>query len=210
MRLGLFGGTFDPPHVGHLLAASDAFEQLALDRLVLIPAAQQPLKVGREAAPAEHRLAMVRLAVAGDPRFEVDALEVDRRGLSYTVDTLGEFARRHPDAQRYLLVGADVLATFAQWREPQRILSLATLVILERADGDTGGAPDEESWVPVLREAAPVPAGEQASGPARRLRTRRVDVSSTEIRARVRDGRVLTGFVPEAVAAHIREHGLYR
>ena len=208
MRLGLFGGTFDPPHVGHLLAASDAFEELGLDRLVLIPAAQQPLKVGRASAPAEHRLAMVRLAAAGDPRLEVDALEIDRRGLSFTVDTLEEYVRRDPDAQRYLLVGADVLETFAQWRSPDRILSLATLAILER--GDDGEPPEsQEEWVPVGTGSSRED-GTTTSGRARRLRTRRVDVSSTEIRARVRNDRPLTGFVPDAVAAYIREHGLYR
>jgi nicotinate-nucleotide adenylyltransferase len=208
VRLGLFGGTFDPPHVGHLLAASDAFEALALDCLLLIPAAQQPLKVGRASAPAEHRLAMLRLAAGGDARLRVDALEIDRRGLSFTVDTLEEYARRDPDAQRFLLVGADVLETFAQWRSPERILALATLAILER--GEDGVTPESrEEWVPV-RTGRNQADGTTTSARARRLRTRRVDVSSTEIRARVRDGRPLTGFVPDAVAAYIREHGLYR
>ena len=132
MRLGIFGGTFDPPHVGHLLAASDAIEHLGLDRLVFVPAAVQPLKAGRDTAPALDRLAMVRLTVGRDPRLETDAVELDRDGLSYTVDTLREFGRRYPSAERYFLVGADVLASFAQWREPQTVLELATLAVLTR------------------------------------------------------------------------------
>ena len=189
MRLGIFGGTFDPPHVGHLLAAVDAVEQLELDRLVLVPAAVQPLKTNQVRTPAEHRLAMTRLLVAGDERFGVDPMEIERTGLSFSVDTLAAFAERHPAAERFFLVGADVLRTFDRWRDPARVLELATLVVLTRDAGDGG---------PVL------PAG------ALRLPTRRVDVSSTEIRARAAAGRSLRGFVPEPVAAYIAAHGLYR
>jgi nicotinate-nucleotide adenylyltransferase len=189
VRLGIFGGTFDPPHVGHLLAAVDAVEQLELDRLVLVPAAVQPLKTNQVRTPPEHRLAMTRLLVAGDERFEVDPIEIERTGLSFSVDTLAAFAERHPAAERFFLVGADVLGTFDRWREPARVLGLATLVVLTRDAGDEG---------PVL------PAS------ALRLPTRRVDVSSTEIRARAAAGRSLRGFVPEPVAAYIAAHGLYR
>ena len=189
MRLGIFGGTFDPPHIGHLLAAVDAVERLALDRLVLVPAATQPLKTGRVTAAADHRLAMTRLLVEGDSRFEVDPVEIERAGLSFSVDTLAAFAERHPTAERYFLVGADVLRTFDRWREPARVLELATLVVLTRDDGQ------EEMTIPAT---------------AQRLPTRRVDVSSTEIRARVAAGRSLRGFVPDSVAAYIAAHGLYR
>ena len=191
MRLGVFGGTFDPPHVGHLLAASDAFDYLSLDRLVFVPAAQQPLKVGRAAAPARDRLAMVRLLTGSDERFETDPVEVDREGLSYTVETLRGFRDRFPLADRYFLVGADVLSTFAQWREPQEILSLAKLAVLtRREDGETAAAelPDGAVMIP----------------------TRRFDVSSTEIRDRVRAGRSIRGFVTDAVAEYISSNGLYR
>ncbi len=150
MRLGIFGGTFDPPHVGHLLAASDAYEHLALDRLVLVPAAAQPLKAGRTTARAEDRLAMVRLTAGNDPRLETDSVEVDREGLSYTVDTLEEFSRRFPSAELFLLVGADVLSTFGQWRQPHTILELATLAVLRRADSE-----GVEEWMPSLRDAPP-------------------------------------------------------
>ena len=193
MRLGIFGGTFDPPHVGHLLAASDAIEHLALDRLVFIPAAIQPLKAARETASGADRLAMVRLMVGGDSRLEADSVELDREGLSYTVDTLQDFARRFPSADRFFLVGVDVLSTFAQWRDPRGVLELATLaVVTRRADSDVMKM-DEE----LARRVTPVP-------------TRRVDVSSTEIRDRVRSGRSIHGFVTDAVAEYISSHGLYR
>ena len=187
MRLGIFGGTFDPPHVGHLLAAVDAVEQLTLDRLVFVPTATQPLKVGVVRATATQRLAMVRLLVGDDARFEVDPIEIERSGLSYSVDTLAEYARREPVAERFFLVGADVVGTFDKWREPERVLSLARMVVLTRDD-------------------APVALPERALP----LRSRRVDVSSTEIRARVAAGRSLHGFVPELVAAYIAAERLYR
>lgn len=195
MRLGVFGGTFDPPHVGHLLAAVDAVEALTLDRLLFVPAAQQPLKVGCESAPPQHRLAMARLLAGDDPRFGVDPIEIDRAGLSYTVDTLGELARRLPGAELFFLVGADALATFPRWREPRRVLELARLVVLRRAS-------DDVELPTVMREA---PGREPIV-----LASRRVDVSSTEVRARVRAGLSIRGFVPDAVAAYVAEARLYR
>jgi nicotinate-nucleotide adenylyltransferase len=203
VRLGIFGGTFDPPHVGHLLAASDAFEHLALDRLFLVPAATQPLKATRGTAPAADRLAMVRLTVGSDSRLEADPVEVDRNGLSYTVDTLREFSRRFPSSEIFFLVGADVLSSFAQWRDPHTILELATLAVMRRADsGDSRDSGDSEGSVV-----------EMDAGLARRaafIPTRRIDVSSTEIRDRVRSGRSIHGFVTDAVADYIGSHGLYR
>jgi len=206
VRLGIFGGTFDPPHVGHLLAASDAIEHLALDRLVFVPVATQPLKASRPTAPAADRLAMVRLTAGDDPRLETDSVELDRDGLSYTVDTLREFARRAPSAERFFLVGADVLSTFADWRDPHVVLDLATLAVLtRRADpgaATTGfGRPEgsnEGDLSAVLAQRSTV------------VPTRRIDVSSTEIRARVRSGRSIHGFVTDAVAEYIGSHGLYR
>jgi nicotinate-nucleotide adenylyltransferase len=190
VRLGLFGGTFDPPHIGHLLAATDAVEQLSLDRLLLVPAAVQPLKGDSIRATPAQRLAMTTLLAGDDPRLAVDPIEIERTGLSYTVDTLLAVARREPDAERFLLVGADVLESFAKWREPARVLELATLVVLRR-----GGEPVR--LPPSDREIVVLP-------------TRRVDVSSTEIRGRVREGRSIRGFVPDAVAAYIGAAGLYR
>lgn len=190
MRLGVLGGTFDPPHVGHLLAASDAVEALALDQLLFVPAAQQPLKRDSVVASASDRLAMTRLLVEGDPRFRVDALEIDRGGLSFTVDTLRALQSRHGGpggVALVLLVGEDVIATLPKWREPEALAELAEIVVLTRSGGET----------PAARVG-------------RTIATRRVDVSSTEIRARVRAGQSIHGFVPDAVAAYIAARGLYR
>lgn len=192
-RVGIFGGSFDPPHVGHLLAASDAIEALQLDRLILVPARVSPFKEGVTETPATDRLAMVRLLVGDDPRYTVDPIEIEREGLSFTVDTLAALAERHPDAERYLLVGEDVLPTFPLWREPARIRALARLVVLRRATDGEPTLPD------AVRADPPV-----------MLATRRVDVSSTEVRQRARAGRSLRGFVPESVAAYIAEAQLYR
>lgn len=198
MRLGLFGGSFDPPHVGHLLVAGDAHEALRLDRVVFIPTGVQPLKAGRAVASAEHRLAMVRLLVGADPRFTVDPVETDRPGLSFTVDTLSEFADRHRGAELFLLVGADVPRAFARWREPERIVELATVVVLHRAeDADGENESGEEPGAIHLRKRLTF------------LSTRRIDISSTEIRARLRSGRPIHGFVPDAVAEFIAAERLY-
>ena len=188
MRIGILGGTFDPPHVGHWLAAVDAYEALELDRLVFIPAAQQPLKLGEHSAPAADRLAMVRAMVAGDERFEVDPIEIDRQGLSFTVDTLEAYRRKPGVDELFFIVGADVLASFNRWREPDRVQQLATLVVLRR---------DTDRVTPPAAVTALV------------LESRRVDVSATEIRARVRAGRSVRGFVPESVASYIATAGLY-
>lgn len=195
MRIGVFGGSFDPPHIGHLLVVIDAMEQLALDRIILVPAAQQPLKQGMVQSPPAQRLAMVRALVGDDPRFEVDPLEITRGGLSFTVETLGTLAARLPGAELFLLAGADVLQTFAKWRDPETVRRQATLVVLTR--GGEGSAPtvvppDFPGGAPLL------------------LPTRRVDVSSTEVRARLSAGRSIRGFVPESVVDHIRSAGLYR
>jgi nicotinate-nucleotide adenylyltransferase len=204
VRLGLFGGTFDPPHVGHLLAATDALEFLALDRVVFIPAAQQPLKAGREVAPPDLRLQMVRAMVNDETRFEVDPIEIERGGLSFTVDTLRSYAERHPGAERFFFVGVDALQTLDSWREPGRVVSLARLAVLARATPDAAVVNEE-----ALRERVRALGGAGALDPVV-LTTRRVDVSSTEIRARVREGKPIRGFVLEAVAQCIDAHGLYR
>lgn len=180
MRLGIFGGSFDPPHVGHFLAALDAAERLELDRVVWIPAAQQPLKTGApHQATAEQRYAMVAASVAHVPLFQASRIEIDRPGLSYTVSTVEAFAREYPDAERILLVGEDAWARFAEWREPERIRTLVRVEVLARRD-DSGFA------------------------------GRVIEVSSSEIRARVKAGKSVRGFVLDAVAEIIESEGLYR
>jgi len=187
VKLGLFGGTFDPPHLGHFLAAMDAAEALELDQVVWVPAATQPLKADADATDATHRLEMTRLTAAGDPRFAVEALEVERGGLSFTIDTLRTFRARHEGAALFLLLGADAATLLPKWRDPEGIRALAEIVVLTRGGG-----------------GVMLPAG------VRTLATRRVDVSATEIRARVRSGRSIRGFVPDAVEEYIAAHGLYR
>jgi nicotinate-nucleotide adenylyltransferase len=191
MRIGMLGGSFDPPHIGHLLIAVDAFETLALDRLIFIPAAIQPLKIGQAGASSSDRLQMVRLLLGDDARFAVDPIEAERPGLSFSVDTVAAYAERYPDADRFFLVGADVVDSFASWREPDRIARLAQIVVVRRGDEASG---DESG----------------ARSRFRQLQTRRIDVSSTEIRARIRAGQSLHGFVPPAVADYIAASGLYR
>jgi nicotinate-nucleotide adenylyltransferase len=201
VRLGIFGGTFDPPHNGHLLSAVDAAETLALDVVWFVPNATQPLKGPGHGAP-EHRLEMVRLMVGGDPRFAVDPIEIQRPGPSYTIETVAVFAERFPDAARFLLIGADVVSTFEQWRNPEGIRALAELVILHRTVQPPGepraiASPHLQNVPAVLRDA-------------RWLETRCIELSSTEIRARVRDGKSIRGFVPDPVAAYIAATGLYQ
>lgn len=193
------GGTFDPPHVGHLIAAADAIESLALDRVVVIPAAAHPLKRDDVAASAAQRLEMTTLMVGDDSRLAVDSIEIERAGLSFTVETLRELARRSPGDHRYLIVGADVIGSFGQWREPLAIMGLAELAILRRGDVDLAGL------------GASLPRDAEGRTPAYQvLSARRVDISSSEIRARVRAGRSIHGFVPDAVRGYIDRIGLYR
>ena len=189
MRLGIYGGSFDPPHLGHLLPVIDAAEQLGLDGVRFVPAAIQPLKVGRASASPADRLAMTERLVQGIPGFTVDPAEIGRSGLSYTVDTLVQVAAEVPGAELFLLLGADAYAVFDQWREPDRIRALATIVVMVRG---------EPTLPPLSMPGVQV------------LQSRRVDISSTELRARVRDGRTIRGFVPDAVADYIAEHRLYR
>jgi nicotinate-nucleotide adenylyltransferase len=192
VRIGVLGGSFDPPHNGHLLAAGDAFDALSFDRLVFVPTATQPLKAGQTVASPAQRLAMVRALVDGDPRFDVSTIEIDRGGLSYTVDTLTALSEQWPQAELFWLVGADAIETFPKWREPKRIAELATIVVLRRAD---------EGMSQKL---------ESVPGSPRMVSSRRIDISSTEIRERVRAGKSIRGFVPDAVAELIAAERLYR
>lgn len=201
------GGTYDPPHIGHLLAASDACDQLRLDRLIFIPASQQPLKRHLESTPAAQRLRMVQLMADGDPRFSVDEIEIQRTGLSFTVDTLEEYARRHPEAERFLLLGADAFSLLDQWRNAEKVVRLAHLVVLTRVTGD--GTLDHAVTPDSVSASVRAIGGSDAATPCV-LDTRRIDVSSTEIRARAKQGRPIRGFVTDAVAHYIETNGLYR
>lgn len=192
MRLGLFGGTFDPPHLGHLAAAEACREAAALDLVLWIPAAVNPHKQERERAPDDVRLAMVEAAIEGNDGFAPSDVEIAREGVSYTVDTLRALARQHPEADLAWIVGGDSLASFATWREPREILRLAELIAYPRPGSDLSDVP---GWVMERTTLIDAP---------------RLDVSSTEIRARIAAGRTVRYLVPERVRSIIAEHGLYR
>jgi nicotinate-nucleotide adenylyltransferase len=188
VRIGVFGGTFDPPHIGHLILAADACDALGLDRLIFVPAAAQPFKTDAPAiASGADRLEMIRLAVGGDSRYAVDDTEIRRGGLSYTVDTLEEIARGNAGAELFLLIGRDTLSGFSAWKKPERIRKLAKLAVMQRAGSSDG----------------------QASDGVLAISTRRVDVSSTEIRERLAAGKSIKGFVAEPVERFIAKRRLY-
>ena len=183
MQTGIFGGSFDPIHHGHLILARAALEELSLDRILFVPANLSPHKTDTKPATAQDRLAMLKLAIAGEPCFETCDLELHRPPPSFTVDTLRELKTRHPDDRFTLLIGADNVAKFDTWREPDEIRQLARIAVLDRASGQA--APD---W-PVVR--------------------RLVDISSTDIRARAAAGRSIRYLTPDPVCDYIAAEGLY-
>ena len=200
-RIGILGGTFDPPHLGHLLIAETARVALDLDTVMFLPAGEPWLKSGQRITPAEHRLRMVQLAVADNPGFCVSDCEIRRKGATYTVDTLRElrcgFA---PDTQLYFIVGSDVLAQFHRWKEPEAILNLCRLAVIERPGGPVEGiAALRENFSDALDAGAVVPV----AGP-------RVDFSASELRRVLACGQSTRYQIPDAVAAYIDEHKLYR
>jgi len=191
MRIGVLGGTFDPIHIAHLLLAEQAREQLQLDRVLFIPAGDPWRKAHRKVAPAKDRLAMTRLAIAGEAGFEVDDCEVTRDGPTYTADTLRDLrGRLGPDGELFLLLGEDALADLPFWHDPEGIAEQATIVVAPR-----GGA--------VLPEL-PFDAERVV-----RIEMPYLEISSTDLRERARHGRSLRYLVPDAVAAYIREHKVY-
>lgn len=192
-RLGLFGGTFDPPHMGHLALAEWARERLRLDRVLFIPAGQPPHKSRAGISAAADRLAMTRLAVRGHSRFEVSTFELGGDGPSYTIGTVRALAGRGDARRSYLIVGADSLDDFRSWEEPEEILSLATLAVAGRPRAGARG----RVW--AARHGRVVWIGNPE-----------FDVSSSLVRARVRAGLSIRYLVPDLVAAYITRHRLYR
>lgn len=189
-RLGILGGTFDPPHVGHVVAAADVRHALGLDRVLLVVANLPWQKAGiRPITPAEHRLAMVRAAVDGVEGVDVSDLEIRRGGPSYTVDTLDALAAEDPAGERFLILGSDAAAGLETWERAERLASLATLVLVDRPG----------------MACPPPPAGWRFE----RVEIPRLDISSTDLRARLAAGRPVDGLVPPAVVARIRDLGIY-
>ncbi len=194
-RLGVFGGTFDPPHVGHVRVATDVADGLRLHRLLWIPAGIPPHKEYSSLSSADVRLEMTCAAADADLRFVVSDVEVRRGGPSFTVDTLRSLAVDHPEAHLFLVLGADQVRTFeTRWKDPAEILKLATLAIMDR-DGED--ARSVTPHLPGMERSIHVPVT-------------RVDVSSTRIRELAAHGSDISGLVPEDVAGIIRREGLYR
>lgn len=183
MKLGLFGGSFDPIHFGHLILAREALEQLVLDRVVFIPASVSPFKLGKRYAPAEHRLAMVRRAIANEPGFDVSECDLLRNGPSYTVDTVRAFQLEFPSAELHWFIGADHLSELKDWHEIDALQQMVRFVVLSRGPDLTDCA------FPVVR--------------------RQVDISSTDIRNRVAQGRSIRYLLPMSACELIQKNGLY-
>ena len=188
-RIGIFGGSFDPVHLGHLLVAQAAFEELGLERLFFVPAAQSPFKQSSVPVPGPIRAQLLRLALAGQTWCEVDEQEIQRTGVSYTVDTLRAYAKRFQGAALFYLIGADNVAALPQWREAGELARLAEFVVIPR--------PGEAD--------VPLPAPFRG----RMLRGWPFGVSSSEIRARVKAGKSVAHLVPAAVAEAVCNNQLY-
>ena len=199
--IGILGGTFDPPHLGHLLIAETARIALDLDTVMFLPAGEPWLKSGQRITPAEHRLRMVQLAVADNPDFCVSDCEIRRTGATYTVDTLRQLRRRFSaDTELYFIVGSDVLDQFHRWKEPEAILNLCRLAVIDRPGGPVEGiATLRENFSDALNAGAVV----SVAGP-------RVDFSASELRRVLAAGQSTRYQIPDTVAAYIDEHRLYR
>jgi nicotinate-nucleotide adenylyltransferase len=188
MRLGVMGGTFDPIHLGHLVIASEVAYALALDEVVFVPAGRPWQKEGRAVSPGEERYEMARLATAGDPRFSVSRIEVDREGPTYTADTLR--ALTEPGKELFFITGADALAQVPTWREPEALFALAT-------------------FVGATRPGYAVDTGAFPAGAVLLVDTPALDISASDIRSRVARGAPIRYLVPQPVADHIAARGLY-
>jgi nicotinate-nucleotide adenylyltransferase len=197
-RIGILGGTFDPPHVGHLWLASLAADAMQLDRVIFMPAAQPPHKQGRTISPIVDRLLMTRLAIGGNDRFELSTLEVGRTGPSYTVDSVEELRRTYDDAALFLVMSVDSLAQIDGWHEPDRLLSLIEWLV-----GPRPGTPPPDPERLRQRFGAAADRIHLLDGPS-------LDVSATVVRERVAAGRTIRYLVPQAVEELIVERGLYR
>lgn len=198
-RIGLLGGTFDPIHLGHLIAAENARVQLGLEQVLFVPARQSPLKQDRRSSPVEHRLAMVEIAIADNPYFVASRLELERGSPSYTVETVRYVLDQEgPDTCLYFLVGLDQAAALPQWKDPASIIDLCKLVFVTRPSWPPPDYELMERYITRSRERTmliEVPA---------------IGISSTEIRRRVSEGVSIKYLVPERVEEYIRRHGLYR
>lgn len=207
MRLGFFGGTFDPIHYGHLMLAEQCREQAGLDRVLFVPASQSPLKSSGPQVADKHRLEMLSLAIAGHPNFEISTTEVDRGGQSFTVDTLQELKTEHPDSELFLLIGEDSLQTFDRWKEPKTICELAMPLICRRPDAGTKR--DQEkvdlSLLQPFMDEQSLAKTRQAA-----IVSRLIEISGTDIRDRIAKDQSIRYLLPRSVEKYIETQRLYR
>ena len=196
-RLGILGGTFDPPHIAHLVMADQARDQLKLARVFFVPAGQPPHKLDRALSPVEHRVAMTQLAVAGDEGFVISRMDVDRPALHYTADMLALMQAEYPGDELYLLIGSDSLRDLKIWHAPARVVAQARLAVIRRP----GAEPDWRALEASLPEI---------SARVDWVDAPRLDISSTDIQRRVRAGLAIRYLVPAPVERYIVEHKLYR
>lgn len=199
MRLGVMGGTFDPIHVGHLVAAEEVRSALELDRVLFVPAGYPPHKEVVDVSPAVHRVRMVELAIASNPSFEMSLLEVERGGKSYTADTLGALKREWgPDVELFFIIGMDSLSELMTWRQPETIIALSRLAVVNRPPHQGVDPGMLEEGIPGISDRVdmvPIPG---------------IDIASTDLRGRVREGRSIKYQVLEPVERYILDNRLYR
>jgi nicotinate-nucleotide adenylyltransferase len=195
-RLGVIGGTFDPPHYGHLVLAENARVQLALDAVLFVPAGQPPHKPEGPLTPAHHRVAMLEAAIAGNAAFMLSTVDLDRPGPHYTVDMLGILSRKYPDAALFFLMGGDSLAEFATWRDPSGIVKQVRLAVMERLGWEADSASLAEV-IPAIRDRVTL------------LDAPYLEISGADLRRRVRSRLPIRYLVPPSVEQYVREQGLY-
>jgi nicotinate-nucleotide adenylyltransferase len=196
MHIGVLGGTFDPPHIGHLVLAAVACQDLRLDRVLWAPAANPPHKTDEPISPIEMRLEMLRRTLAGNPAFEISRVDIDRPGPHYTVDMLSILHQEYPGAALTFLMGGDSLCDLLKWRDPARLISLARLGVMERT-GCEYDLDELEAHLPGLSRQLTI------------IDAPLIDISSSDLALRVARGRTIRYMVPEAVEAYIHEHRLY-
>ncbi|MDQ7065850.1 MAG: nicotinate-nucleotide adenylyltransferase [candidate division KSB1 bacterium] len=191
MRVGIFGGTFDPIHNGHLAIAQTAINELPLDKVLFIPAAIPPHKMHQEISAPDIRLKLVQLAIADNPQFEFSTIELDREGPSYMVDTVRQLKAEHPDWELFLIIGADNLLGFREWHQPKEILQRCKLAVYPRYEADVQQVPESLLKHSVIFKAP------------------RMEISSSYIRRLVFEGKSIRYLVPDTIDAYIRQEGLY-
>jgi nicotinate-nucleotide adenylyltransferase len=196
LRVGILGGAFNPPHIGHLVCAQEALVQLELDRVVFMPVGEPPHRQLETDPGAEARLEMVELAIADDPRFAVSRMEIDRSGPSYTADTLRELREQAPDDEFFVVLGGDQAAALPDWHEPEQVLQLAQVAVVERISWSRNAI-----WIKIGRL--------KGAERIRYLDMPLMQISSSGIRRRVGQGLPIRYLVPDKVADHIGAHGLY-